>query len=133
MKRILSMFALAFAAALLWGAAPASAASLTDAQALANAASSGVVKVGGCLGYGCDGYYRHRSYVYEEDDRDDDEYAEEDEPDYPERNYSYYRSYSYHSSSGGSGYCGNCQVQCADGYCPPHCRGWWHGCRRDRW
>ncbi len=111
MRRIFPSLALLFAAVLFHGAGQASAASLSDAQALAQAAGNAVVKAGDCLDEGCDDDYRSdyrpRAHVYEEEEEEERaEIVEEDEPVYRKRAYRYHspRPKSYNAYTYGYGH-----------------------------
>lgn len=117
MKAIHLILTALLSAILLYGASPASAASLTEAQIMSQLAGSGVVKVQGYYdgrGYGA---YGNRRYHDDADDEDED-----DEDDSHDR-------YAYR---GGRDvpenlrrrFCDTCERRCARGYCPPPCSTW---------
>jgi hypothetical protein len=136
MKSIFLAASVLLAVLVLTAAPPASAASFSDAQMLAKAIGSNVVKAGGCLDDECAGDTRERVYIYDKDadddtDDDDDGYVRRDHY----RSYNSYdyreRRYTYRSRGGSAAWCWGCAARCEDGWCPPNCYGWRRQCQRD--
>ena len=131
MKRILLGLTLLLAAAMFFGAQPASAASLTDARLLGKTAGDGVIEVqgyggGGSYGGGYSEGYSKRDRYYDDGD-DDNDYG------YRRRyNYSYRYSRDHDAQfSRGRDWCYGCAERCYEGYCPRRCYGWERYCRHD--